>query len=48
MAGDEPGLREEDAGFEFVGGNSELIGPAEHGLEVARVNGDGPSDLVER
>jgi hypothetical protein len=47
LAGDEPGLRGENACFEFVGGNSELIGPAEHGLEVARVAGDRPSDLVK-
>ena len=44
----EPRLLGEDADFKLVGGNSQLVGPAEHSLEVARVGGYGPADLVER
>ena len=48
MALAEPSLRRKDAELELVGGKGQLVGPAEHGLEVARVRGDGPPDFVER
>jgi hypothetical protein len=48
LACDEPDLRGKDAGFELVGGNSQLIGPTEYSFEVARIGGDGSADLVER
>jgi hypothetical protein len=44
----EPGLYEEDADFELVGGEGRLAGPAGHGLEVASLGRDGPPDLAER